>query len=120
MAAEEKFMDAVVSYSDAAGLDFERWRGQYAMEGSMLNSWSLGGNASSSSSSSPPSLPEQVHLLTAEEWHGNSRDSVLLRFEHQFAAGEDDRLSAPAEFDLDSLFAGYSVAKMEEVTLVSY
>ncbi len=110
-------MDAVVSYSDAAGLDFERWRGQYAMEGSMLNSRSLGGNASSSSSS-PPSLPEQVHLLTAEEWHGNSRDSVLLRFEHQFAAGEDDRLSAPAEFDLDSLFAGYSVAKVEEVTLV--
>ncbi len=65
----------------------------------------------------PGLLPENVHLLTAEEWHGNSRDSVLLRFEHLFQPDEDVHMSPPASFDLDLVFKGLKVAAAEEVML---
>ncbi len=101
LGAQQRFMDAVTSFSPANGLTFQQWKDRYPMRGSMLFA----------------ELPESVHLLTAEEWHGNSRDSVLLRFEHLFEPGEDHDLSQAVEFDLDKVFADYRVEAAEEVML---
>ncbi len=104
-AAQQKFMDAVTTFSSAGGLSFEQWSKKYRMYGSALND--------------KAKLPANVHLLSAEEWHGNSRDSVLLRFEHIFQTGEDEVMSKSVQFDLDAVFAGFEVTAVEEVALAA-
>lgn len=59
-------------------------------------------------------LPKNVHLLTLEPWKQNS---ILVRFEHIFAKGEDPKYSQPVSFDFQNVFRGINVASMRETTL---
>jgi len=43
------------------------------------------------------SLPENVHLLTLEQWHSGK---FLLRLEHFYQKNEDKKLSQVAEVSL--------------------
>ena len=65
LSAESKFMDVLLTFVPTT-LTFDAWKSKYAM-----------------TSSAVAELSPNVHLLTLEEWAGNSRDSVLLRLEHQ-------------------------------------
>ena len=65
LSAESKFMDTLLTFVPTK-LSFAQWKSKYSMK-----------------YSSVMELPPNVHLLTLEEWAGNSRDSVLLRLEHQ-------------------------------------
>ncbi len=58
-------MDTLLTFVPTS-LSFSDWKSKYSMSFSSVNE-----------------LPPNVHLLTLEEWAGNSRDSVLLRLEHQ-------------------------------------
>jgi len=42
-------------------------------------------------------LPDNVHLLTLEQWEAGT---ILLRLEHFYAKGEDPVLSQPAKVQL--------------------
>ena len=57
-------------------------------------------------------LPPNVDMITAQ-WYGGG---VLLRFAHQFGAGESARWSTPVTFDLASLFV-VPISDAQEVTL---
>ena len=57
-------------------------------------------------------LPPNVDMITAQ-WYGSG---VLLRFAHQFGAGESARWSTPVTFDLASLFV-IPISDAQEVTL---
>lgn len=64
LAAQQEYLGAVVAVAvDRDRIGFDKWRARYIME-----RYAVGER-----------LPTQVHLLTMEEWHGNSRDSVLMR-----------------------------------------
>ena len=65
LSAESKFMDTLLTFVPT-DLTFDAWKSKYSMKYSSVQE-----------------LPPNVHLLTLEEWAGNSRDSVLLRLEHQ-------------------------------------
>ena len=65
LSAESKFMDTLLTFMPT-DLTFDAWKSKYSMKYSSVQE-----------------LPPNVHLLTLEEWAGNSRDSVLLRLEHQ-------------------------------------
>ena len=43
-------------------------------------------------------LPPTVNLLTLEPWDDEGR--ILVRFEHFFAVGEDERFSQPVNISL--------------------
>ncbi len=101
MAGLQVYMDAIVSFSETGGRSFAGWKEAFLMTYSALGSV----------------LPPNVHLLTLEEWHGNSRDGVLIRLEHFFQAGEEHELSKPVTFSIKNLFAEYNIARLEEVTL---
>ena len=58
-------MDTLLTFVPTS-LSFSDWKAKYSMSFSSVNE-----------------LPPNVHLLTLEEWARNSRDSVLLRLEHQ-------------------------------------
>lgn len=60
------------------------------------------------------SLPKNVHLLTFEPWRTNS---LLIRFEHILAKGEDQKYSQPVTFDFQDVFRGLNVASIRETTL---
>ncbi|RWS08571.1 lysosomal alpha-mannosidase-like protein [Dinothrombium tinctorium] len=60
-------------------------------------------------------LPENVHLLTLEQWE-NGR--VLLRLEHYFESTEDpSRLSQPVKVYLKHLFTPFKITNAVEMTL---
>lgn len=59
-------------------------------------------------------LPDNVHLLTLEQWVAGS---VLVRFEHFFEKDEDPVLSMPAIVQLKDLFAPFSIDSVDELTL---
>ncbi|XP_055975225.1 lysosomal alpha-mannosidase [Sorex fumeus] len=63
-------------------------------------------------------LPPSVHLLTLAR-HGPN--VLLLRFEHQFAVGEDAgrNLSSPVTLDLRDLFTTFSITQLQETTLAA-
>lgn len=99
--AQEIFMDTILSFIPTT-LSLQDWKDKYQMEYSSLSQ----------------ALPKNIHLLTLEEWTGNSRDSVLLRLEHIFEAHEDPQgMSEPASLKLENLFSAFDVIKVEEVTL---
>ena len=58
-------MDTLLTFVPTS-LSFDNWKKKYSMLYSSVNE-----------------LPPNVHLLTLEEWAVNSRNSVLLRLEHQ-------------------------------------
>lgn len=63
-------------------------------------------------------LPLSVHLLTLAHW---GPETLLLRFEHQFAVGEDAgrNLSSPVTFDLTNLFSTFTITSLRETTLAA-
>lgn len=58
-------------------------------------------------------LPANVHLLTLETMN----DTVLIRVEHQFEAGEDPKLSQPVNISLAELFTDFDIESMTEMNL---
>ncbi|XP_006874364.1 PREDICTED: lysosomal alpha-mannosidase [Chrysochloris asiatica] len=61
-------------------------------------------------------LPPAVHLLTLARW---GPGMLLLRLEHQFAAGEDRNLSSPVTLDLRDLFTTFTITHLQETTLAA-
>jgi len=59
-------------------------------------------------------LPDNVHLLTLEQWHSGY---FLLRLEHFYAKSEDKVLSQPARVQLKDLFVPFTIESLDEVTL---
>ncbi|XP_006898920.1 PREDICTED: lysosomal alpha-mannosidase-like [Elephantulus edwardii] len=60
-------------------------------------------------------LPPSVRLLTLASW---SKEKVLLRLEHQFAASEGN-LSSPVTLNLKDLFSTFTITCLEETTLAA-
>ncbi len=58
-------------------------------------------------------LPANVHLLTLEK----QGKGLLLRLEHQFAVGEDDKLSKPTLVQLKGLFNAFTILSVTELNL---
>jgi hypothetical protein len=66
---------------------------------------------------SPPlglDLPVNCQLLTLETW---APSVLLLRLSHQFAVGEDAKLSTPVQIDVSVLLQKYHPSRMEEMSL---
>jgi len=59
-------------------------------------------------------LPDNVHLLTLEQWHSNT---YLLRLEHFYEKTDDPVLSKPASVQLKGLFSGFEIVSVEEYSL---
>ena len=59
-------------------------------------------------------LPVNCQLLTLETWATNV---LLLRLAHQFAVGEDAKLSMPVEIDISVLLEKYNPSRLEEMSL---
>jgi lysosomal alpha-mannosidase len=101
--AQEIFMDSQLTFMPTS-LSLKDWLNKFKMEYSSMSSSKV--------------IPANVHMLTLEEWAGNSRDSVLIRFEHLFEAHEDPKnMSKPVVLKLDNLFTAFDVSAVEEVTL---
>ena len=64
-------------------------------------------------------LPSNVMLVTLTQIADREEPTFLLRLGHQYAVGEDDKLSAPVEVDLSKvlLTANYKVMSVKEKTL---
>ena len=62
------------------------------------------------------SLPENVHLLTLENWKANQ---VLLRLEHTFESSDNSPLSKPVVIDLNNLFKTFKIVDSVETTLAA-
>lgn len=62
------------------------------------------------------SLPENVHLLTLENWKANQ---VLIRLEHTYESTDNNVLSKPVEVDLNGLFKTFKVLDSIETTLTA-
>lgn len=60
-------------------------------------------------------LPNNVNLLTLEQWTDPSQ--VLVRLEHLFEIDEDEELSQAVTVDLQDLFGSSEIASVEELTL---
>ncbi len=58
-------------------------------------------------------FPPNVQLLTLKQMS----DGVLVRVAHTYQFGEDDKLSAKASVDLQTLFPGTSIAHIDEMNL---
>lgn len=61
-------------------------------------------------------LPENVHLLTLQQWQ---HDSVLVRLAHQFSVDEDAQLSSPAAVDVAALLAPLQPVSMTEMSVTA-
>ncbi|XP_033643770.1 lysosomal alpha-mannosidase-like [Asterias rubens] len=86
----------------APSLSFSKWQPDWATKFNTMKSMVSA------------SLPSNVHLLTLEEWTG---DTVLIRVEHQFEIGEDPTLSQKVKIQLKSLFQPFGFTSLKEVTL---
>ena len=64
------------------------------------------------------SLPSNIHLLTLLPESGSNPNSIIVRLEHFYEAGEDTTLSAPVTLDLDSIFGmSFDITSIEELAL---
>ncbi|KAJ8951631.1 hypothetical protein NQ318_012301 [Aromia moschata] len=63
-------------------------------------------------------LPENVHLLTLENWNA-STNQILIRLEHILEKNEDPNLSKEETVDLSGLFKTIKVTSMKEYTLAA-
>lgn len=68
-------------------------------------------------SSLQTALPTNVMLITFMRIPGRNNTTFLVRLGHQYAPGEHDHLSNPADVDLSNLFVGYNVTSIKEKTL---
>ncbi|XP_043485751.1 lysosomal alpha-mannosidase isoform X1 [Polistes fuscatus] len=59
-------------------------------------------------------LPPNIHILTLEPWKNNT---ILLRLEHLFEAGEAMQWSAPVDINIKDLFALFKITSIRETTL---
>lgn len=59
-------------------------------------------------------LPDNVHLLTLEQWTGGR---LLLRLEHFYQKGEHAELSKPVTVNLKNLFKQFEITAAQELTL---
>jgi Glycosyl hydrolases family 38 C-terminal domain/Glycosyl hydrolases family 38 C-terminal beta sandwich domain len=59
-------------------------------------------------------LPENVHILTLEQW---SKGVLLLRLAHQFAMNEDPQLSTPVKVDIAALLKYWLPESIVEMSL---
>ena len=59
-------------------------------------------------------LPDNVHLLTLENWKPNQ---VLLRLEHFYESDDNIALSKPVEVNLNDIFRTFKVTDAVEMTL---
>lgn len=97
-AAQQIFMDTFLSFVPTS-LSLSEFSGKFMMEYSALNAGQV---------------PQNVHILTLEEW--NSK--VLLRLEHIFEAHEDPHnMSKTVNLKLDKLFSAFDVRQVQEVIL---
>jgi hypothetical protein len=62
-------------------------------------------------------LPPNVMLVTLSQITDREELTFLLRLGHQYAAGEDVKLSAPVDVDLSKVLANYKVISVKEKTL---
>ncbi|XP_060071726.1 lysosomal alpha-mannosidase-like [Ylistrum balloti] len=67
-------------------------------------------------------LPDNVHLLTLEQWGGSgvvpaSSEPYIIRLEHIFETGEHSELSKDATVNLQDLFVTFEVDSVTELTL---
>lgn len=60
------------------------------------------------------SLPKNVHILTFEPWKS---DSLLIRFEHILAKGEDEQYSKEVSFDFKDVFRSFDIVSVRETKL---
>ena len=60
------------------------------------------------------SLPDNVHLLTLENWKQNQ---VLIRLEHFYESSDNNDLSKPVEVNLNDIFRTFKVSDAVEMTL---
>jgi lysosomal alpha-mannosidase len=61
-------------------------------------------------------LPPNVQIITLQA-HGASQ--ILLRLAHQFGIAEDVLLSKPVSIDLSSLFSGFTITDVKELSLTA-
>ena len=61
-------------------------------------------------------LPENVHLLTLENWKQNQ---VLIRLEHMYESTDSKELSKPVEVDINGLFKTFKVLDLVETTVAA-
>ncbi|KAJ8951630.1 hypothetical protein NQ318_012300 [Aromia moschata] len=63
-------------------------------------------------------LPNNVHLLTLENWIGDE-NKILLRLEHILEKDEDPNLSKEVEVDISDLFKTITIKSMKEYMLAA-
>ncbi|XP_056018882.1 lysosomal alpha-mannosidase-like isoform X2 [Ostrea edulis] len=68
------------------------------------------------------SLPDNVHMLTLEQWGGptikpSPTQPFLVRFEHIYEKGENSELSKPVKLMLKDIFVPFRIKTMVELTL---
>ncbi|XP_022237398.1 lysosomal alpha-mannosidase-like [Limulus polyphemus] len=96
--SEKVLLQPWLSFAPFSGSEYE-WAKQFTTEYSGLKR----------------PLPPNIHLLTLEQWKGNS---VLLRLEHFFEKTDDPRgLSKPANVSLKDMFTPFNVVNVTETTL---
>jgi hypothetical protein len=62
-------------------------------------------------------LPPNAMLVTLNQITDREEVTFLLRLGHQYAVGEDTKLSAPVDVDLSKILAHYQVISVQEKTL---
>ena len=61
-------------------------------------------------------LPENIHLMTLQQWQ---HDSVLLRLAHQFSVNEDLALSTAVTIDVSELLAPLHPVSLTEMSVTA-
>jgi lysosomal alpha-mannosidase len=61
-------------------------------------------------------LPENVHLLTLENWKKNQ---ILIRLEHFYESADNNDLSKAVTVDLQTLFKTLKITNIVETTLAA-
>ncbi|XP_055327446.1 LOW QUALITY PROTEIN: lysosomal alpha-mannosidase-like [Paramacrobiotus metropolitanus] len=86
----------------------------YAAPSILFNTVSDKQEKQSSYSAVSVSLPDNIHLLSLEQWKGSS---LLIRLEHIFEPDEDPVLSQPATVDLQNIVRDMKITAVQEMTI---
>lgn len=109
-----KNLDAVVLKEKKLALELalRPWIFVGPVKASGLNEWQHANKLQNSGLAK--ALPPNVHILTLEPWKD---DTVLLRLEHLFEAGESTQYSQPVDLNIKDLFSTFDILSIEETTL---